>query len=160
LSIPEEESNEEEDYNELKKFTNYLKKGYWNYFNSPVVVDMQERQAERKAIRSKNPKKWVYYPLHEPCFFNQTEDYSPKRSYSPKMYQNVFGDMTLDPRRMPQLSPSKQSTTITIQTPEQKHIGEDSLNKRQGRFESPLAARVQEIINVMQDIHLVLNQMK
>ena len=151
-SIPKvkEEEEEEDSYDDLKKFTNYLKKGYWNYFNSPIVIGMQQRQSAREEGRSSNPRKFVYYPIHDPC---KGEDVRSSRSYSPKMYQNVFGDMTQSPERVTEglstfgrsSSPAPRHLSLqqqmTSQTASNNNMSSDEWynNYRQGKTMSTTA---------------------
>lgn len=99
----EEESSEDE-FAGITKFTNYLKKGYFNYFTSPKVCEMQKKAKERETFRQDMHRKGKYYPIHEPCIPEEGGYQLTNRSYSPKMYQEVFGDMT-DLKFFPQSSP-------------------------------------------------------
>ena len=109
--IVEKDEDDDENFEDIKRFTNYLRKGYWDYNNSPLVYEMQKRQAERDAYKLEHQGKWDHYPLHEPCIPEESEEDeheshgSPHKNYSPKMYLNVFGDMTVDPRVVTQVSP-------------------------------------------------------
>lgn len=106
--ITEEDDNEDDNV-DLKKYTDFLKKGHWDYFNSPVVHEMQMKQAEKEAARMNSPGRDKYYPVHVPC--SQEDEEKPislKISYSPKMYQAVFGDMTQNLKQS-QTSPQNPS---------------------------------------------------
>ena len=122
----EQDEYEEENFDELIRFRRYLKKGNWDA-SSPKYKEMAKKKAERNAVIAIDT-----YPIHHPCPLNGEDDGRRIRGYSPKMYQEVFGDMNqelLGAYRMPQTShhhahphaalfrneaPSKKPKTMTF----------------------------------------------